>query len=171
MSTTRTLRIEKDLDEAMQKLAKAEGVSVNQLASTALRKYIDWDEASVKTGLVSVPSELLVKLMDTQSIEEARALGRWAGADLFSPYIEYLFAKINLSTAIEGLSMLSRYGSRFSFDHSAEGEKHVIMLRQTMGPKWSSYYAGALEGIFEDRIGKKIKVTVNPHICIAEFTN
>lgn len=45
----RTIRIDKNLDDALDKDAKEHGVSENALISSILAKYIEWDRYAEKT--------------------------------------------------------------------------------------------------------------------------
>jgi predicted HicB family RNase H-like nuclease len=42
----RTIRIDKDLDDTLDKDAKERGVSENALISSILVRYVDWDKKS-----------------------------------------------------------------------------------------------------------------------------
>jgi len=168
-SRARTFRLEADLDGAIEEISKQERLSLNQVANRALRRYVEWDKAPSNRGLVSVPSMLLVKLMDRQSEEEARALGRWAGRELFLPNLHAGHATGSLEEAERLMKMLAAYGSRFTFDRSSGRGKHIITIGQKMGRNWSAYYAGALESIFERFLGKPLRVTVTDNMCVVEF--
>ena len=60
----RTIRIDKDLDDALDKDAKEHGVSENTLISSILVRYIDWDRYIEKFGRVSLPNEALKIIME-----------------------------------------------------------------------------------------------------------
>ena len=61
----RTIRIDKDLDYALDKDANEHGVSENALISSILAKYVEWDRYAEKFGRVSLPHEAL-KLLSRQ---------------------------------------------------------------------------------------------------------
>lgn len=165
----RTLRIEADVDDAVTKLAMEDRVSVSQIANRALRKYVEWDRAPTNRGMVSVPSMLLAKLMAEVSSDRAVELGKWAGKELFLPNLKAGSPTMSLEKAEEYMRMLAGYGGRFTFDHDAEGDRHVLTIGQRMGKNWSAYYAGALETIFERFLGKITKVTLSDNMCVVEF--
>jgi signal transduction histidine kinase len=60
----RTIRIDKDLDDALNKDANEHGVSENALISSILVRYIDWDGYSQKFGRVSLPNEALKAIIE-----------------------------------------------------------------------------------------------------------
>lgn len=164
-----TFRLDVDLDEALDKIAREERESLNQVANKAFRKYIEWDKAPTNRGLVSVPSMLLVKLMDDQTEQKAHALGRWAGRELFLPNIKAGYPTLSLERVERMVRMLGEYGGRFTFDHSTDNGKHIITVGQKMGKNWSCYYAGAMEAVFEDFLGKRFAETISDNVCVVEF--
>ena len=168
-SRARTFRLDVDVDGDIVKLAREDRVSLNQLANRALRRYVEWDRAPTNRGLVSVPSQLLVKLMAELSEQRARGLGKWAGEELFLPNLKSGYPNVTLERAEKLMRMLGAYGGRFTFDHALEGGKHVFTVGQRLGKNWSAYYAGALETIFERFLGKAIRETVTDNMCVVEF--
>ena len=166
----RTFRLDADLDDAIDKIARDERQSLNQVANKAFRRFVEWDKAPTNRGLVSVPSMLLVKLMDAQTEEKAHELGRWAGRELFLPNIKAGYPKLSLERVEKMIRMLGEYGGRFTIDHRVDGEKHIITVGQRMGRNWSVYYAGAMEAVFEGFLGRKHTATVSDNLCVIEFT-
>jgi len=61
----RTIRIDKDLDDALDKDAEEHNVSENALISSILAKYIEWDRYAEKFGRVSLPNEALRAIIDS----------------------------------------------------------------------------------------------------------
>jgi hypothetical protein len=168
-SKAHTFRVEADIDDAIERIAKEERLSLNQVANKALRRFVEWDKAPSNRGLVSVPSLLLVKLMASQSEAKAHELGRWAGRELFLPNLKAMHPTPSLESAESMMRMLGSYGGRFTFDHTVDGRKHIITIGQKMGRNWSVYYAGALETIFEKLLGKILGETVSENMCVVEF--
>ena len=168
-SRARTFRLEADVDEAIAKLAEEDRTSLSQLANRALRRYVEWDRAPTTSGFVSVPSMLLVKLMAELKEEKAFELGKWAGKQLFMPNVKAGNPTMSLERAEDNIRMLGDYGRRFTFDHRDEGGKHVYTIGQKLGRNWSAYYAGSVESIFENFLGKPNKVIVSDNMCVVEF--
>jgi len=168
-SRARTFRVDADVDDAIVKLAREDRSSVSQVANKALRRYVEWDRAPTTSGFVSVPSMLLVKLMAELKEERALELGRWAGKQLFLPNVKAGNPTMSLERAEDNMRMLGDYGRRFTFDHGVEGGKHVFTIGQKLGRNWSEYYAGSLESILENFLGKPMKVTVSDNMCVVEF--
>jgi len=168
-SRARTFRLEADVDDAIVKLAGEDRTSISQLANRALRRYVEWDRAPTTKGFVSVPSMLLVKLMAELSEEKARELGRWAGRELFLPNVKAGYPALSFERVENNMRKLGDYGRRFTFDHSVKGGKQVFTIGQKLGKNWSAYYAGSLESIFENFLGKVTGVTLSDNMCVVEF--
>jgi hypothetical protein len=60
----RTIRIDKDLDDALDKDSEEHGVGENALISSVLTKYIEWDRYAEKFGRVSLPGEVLRAIIE-----------------------------------------------------------------------------------------------------------
>jgi len=169
LSVTRTIRLEKELDELIQKMADGQRVTVNSIVNRSLRKLVDWDVYTEKFGMVAMTPWLSIQLMERQSLDEARELGRKVARQSARQAIESIFIDFNLGTTLGFLSLFGKYGARFDFEDSVDGRKHVILIRHGQGLKWSTYYEGILRGLLEDELGLKIDVRVSADSCLARF--
>jgi hypothetical protein len=169
LGVTRTIRLEDDLDELLQRIAKDEKVTVNSIVTRSLRRYADWDRHAERFGMMAVRPAMLVELMERHTLDEARQLGRLSAKDSMRPAVEYIFVDFTLPNVVEFLRRFSKYGGRYQFEDSPEGRKHVILMRYALGMKWSAYYEGMLKCIFEDEVGIKIKVSASPEVVIGKF--
>jgi hypothetical protein len=102
-------------------------------------------------------------------LDEARELGKTMSKDLMKASIESIFFEFTVDNAIEFFRRLSLYTGRFSFEEIAEGRKRVIVARHSMGLKWSAYYAGWIEEVFQRELGIKIQVDIGPETCSVKF--
>lgn len=170
LSTTRTLRIENELDEAIQEMARKERVSVNFLVNRALRRLVEWDGLPGVTNMMMITPEVLIKLMEGHTMKQAEELGRWVGRSIFTPYIHYVSAEVTLSSALETVRRVSVYANRFNYAHNIEGSRHVLVLRHSLGARWSAFYAGVIEEVFETSLGIAVTVKRTEETCVAEFS-
>jgi predicted DNA-binding ribbon-helix-helix protein len=169
LGVTRTIRLEDDLDEVLQKIAKDEKVTVNSIVNRSVRRYADWDRHAERFGMMAVRPVMLVGLMERQSLDEARELGKLAAKESLRPAVEYIFVEFSLVNVLEFLRRFATYGGRYDFEDSVEGRKHVILMRHSLGPRWSAYYEGMLKEIFDAELGIKIRVSVSPEVVIGRF--
>src|SRR3989442_2277880 len=158
-SVTRSVRIEKDADQRLRNLASQGDTSVNTLVNRALRKFVEWDAYGEKFGFITLPSAMLVKLMDCLSDEEARELGVWAGKNLVKEYITFWFKEVTPETLLEGFpKLLAKYGRAFAFEELEEGVRRTIILKHRSGAEWSTFYEEAIRTSLRENLGPDFKV-------------
>src|SRR5207245_11385466 len=105
-SVTRTIRIERDVDDFLRKFGEREGVSVNLLVNKAIRRLVEWDIYAEKFGLVALPTSLIERLMDYLTDQEATELGRWVGENLIPEFITFWFKEVSLQAMVVGFPRL-----------------------------------------------------------------
>ena len=88
-SVTRTIRIERDVDDFLRKFADREGISVNFLVNKAIRRLVEWDVFAEKFGMVALPGSLLTRMMEYLTDEESAALGQWVGQNLLPEFLTF----------------------------------------------------------------------------------
>ena len=168
-SVTRTLRLDEDLDEALEKLAEEKGESVNVVAERALRKLVEWDRLAEKAGLVSISPVTMGRLMELQTPEQARELGEFVGNEVLKPIIISRFGSVTLDSVLKTIELISRYMGRFDFIYSTEGTKRVVTVRHSGGIKWSEFYAGASVHLFSQTLGLATNPMITEELASIEF--
>jgi hypothetical protein len=168
-NVTRTVRLDDDLDRALQDRARDANVSVNFLVNKLIRKFIDWDVPAERVGTVHVPSILIKRLYEEIDDGEAESLGVWIGHEFYQPFCKYLFGELTFETSIVAFKRMSEYGGRFVFDSSSDKKNHILVLRHGAGQKLSAYYAGLLRGVYEELLKMEVKVECTRDLCIAQI--
>lgn len=149
-SVTRTIRIERDVDDFLRKFADREGISVNFLVNKAIRRLVEWDVFAEKFGMVSMPSSLLVKMMDALSDAEAAELGAWVGKNLLPEFLTFWFKEVSLQSVVVGYSRLTaRYARAFEYEEYVKEGRWTIVLKHGGGPRWSIYYEALLRTVLQ----------------------
>ncbi|HYT18579.1 MAG: hypothetical protein E6K02_00850 [Methanobacteriota archaeon] len=170
-SVTRTIRIERDVDDFLRKFGDREGVSVNLLVNKAIRRLVEWDIFAEKFGLVALPSSLIERMMDRLTDEEAGDLGRWVGRNLIPEFITFWFKEVNLQAMVIGYPRLqSRYGRAFEYEEHVEAGKWTIILKHSAGAKWSVYYEGLLKTAFQNLLQTDLAIEKTDNQVVARFT-
>jgi len=167
---TRTLRLDDDVDAALEKLAEERGESVNAIAGRALRKLVEWDRLAENAGLVVFSSTTVGRLMDSQTPEQARALGEFVGNEVWKPVIISRYGEITLDSVLKSIELISRYMARFDFVYSTEGSKRVVTIRHSGGIKWSEFYLGAATPLFSQVLGTAFEPLMTDELLSIEFT-
>ena len=168
-SVTRTLRLDDDVDAALERMAEESGESVNAIAGKALRKLVEWDRLAEKAGLVVVSPITLGRLMDSQTLEQAKELGEAVAVDVWKAVIMSNFGEVTLASVLNSIELISRYMGRFEFHYATEGSKRVITVRHAGGLKWSAFYSGAANHLFKEALGVECKTTMTEELASLEF--
>ena len=171
-TTTRTVRLDEDLDDTIQKRAKEEKVAVNFIINRTLRKFVEWDIPNQKFGAIMTPERLLNKLIERYDDESCLELGRASAREDFKPLAEYLYAKFSPQTAIHLFRLISHYGGYLDFDVVADlmdARKQILILRHHQGHKWGKYFQGLIEEVYQVLLGKAIKIECTDYVCVAQF--
>src|SRR3989475_11474431 len=135
-SVTRSVRIEKDADERLRNLASQGDTSVNTLVNRALRKFVEWDAYGEKFGFITLPSVILVKLMEGLTDEEAKQLGAWAGKNLEKEDITFWFKELTAEALLEGFPKLfAQDGRAFADEQLLEDDRPGIIVKDSRGPE------------------------------------
>ena len=168
-SVTRTLRLDEDVDAALERMAEEAGESVNVIAGRALRKLVEWDRIAAKAGLVVISPITLGKLMDSQTLEQARALGESIGNEVLKSIMISIYGEVSMSSALETIKLMSRYMSRFEFHYATEGSTRVLTVRHTQGIKWSAFYLGIADSLLGETLGLDFKSNMTEELASMEF--
>jgi predicted transcriptional regulator len=168
-SVTRTLRLDENVDAALERMSEEAGESVNSIAERALRKLVEWDRLAESAGMVVVSRTTLGRLMDTQTIEQARTLGMYIGSEVWKPIIISNFGEVNVTSALETTRLIARYMSRFEINYATEESKNVVTIRHTGGIKWSAFYQGAADSLFGKILGLDTKSSMTEELVTLEF--
>ena len=146
---TRIFRIDTDIGEELDELARKDKVNVNVIANEALRKHVEYDSYAEKFGLVTISKDLLKTLFGLISDEEARALGKKSGEQTGVALVSFWFKKFNPENVIRSFERIaSHYNRNFKFEHSNNGQEHLLILRHDSGPRASAFYAESVKAMF-----------------------
>ncbi len=156
-TTTRTLRLDGDLDDNLLKLADSEDISVNLLVNKALTRYVEWDAHAEKFGLLSISKRLMKVLFEHLTDEEARELGRRSGREGGPEMVTFWYKKFDLDSTLKAFEILvSKYSNLFKFEHQYDGKTHTLVLKHDTGLRASAYYAESIKSVFT-LLGMKVK--------------
>ncbi|MBO0888174.1 hypothetical protein J2P12_03650 [Candidatus Bathyarchaeota archaeon] len=149
-SITRTVRLDEDVQEGLEQLAEQQNLTVNALMNKALRKFVFWDAPLDKFEAVDTPSQLLVKMMEFLSDQNAKELAKTTGAMLARELIQFMFKELSLAAVLKHFELQGVHFVNHHFDQKDEGDSHTIIIRHTMGPKWSIYYEELIRSLFSE---------------------
>jgi hypothetical protein len=155
-SVTRTLRLDEDVEAGIVEMAEREQFSFNLLANRALRKLVEWEDKAGKFGFIQVPTSLVEKVFSILSDDEARELGREAGANTIPEMVLFWFKKFNPENALKAMQMIGHYGNAFSLQHTNEEGVDTVVLKHDRGPRVSAFYGELIGSLFKP-MGAKVE--------------
>ncbi len=154
-SATRNIRLEGDLDHALEEIAKQENQSVSLIMNKALLRHVDWEYPAGRFGLITVSTSVMRKLFELLTIDQARTFGKEAGAQFLSEFVNFWFKALDFKALLKALEFLGdRYAREFHFDQSFDGKVHTLIVKHDRGSATSAYYAEALK-VLLDRLNLK----------------
>ena len=154
-SATRNIRLEGDLDHALEEIAKQENQSVSLIMNKALLRHVDWEYPAGRFGLITVSTSVMRKLFELLTIDQARTFGKEAGAQFLSEFVNFWFKALDFKALLKALEFLGdRYAREFHFDQSFDGKVHTLIIKHDRGSATSAYYAEALK-VLLDRLNLK----------------
>jgi uncharacterized protein YxeA len=136
----RTVRIPEDLDEILEKDAKAHRTSVNVLVSIILAKYAEWDRFTEKFGHISIPTTLFRAILDLTDESALATLADQVSVELTKQTTSFWFKKLNAETLRQLLSNASEYGKIGEVEIKEEGRNYTISIYHEYGKKWSTFW-------------------------------
>ena len=152
---TRAIRLDGDIDRALEAIAKQENQSVSLIMNKALLRHVDWEYPAGRFGLITVSSSVMRKLFELLTIDQARTFGKEAGTQFFSEFVNFWFKALDFKALLKALEFLGdRYAREFHFDQSFDGKAHTIIIEHDRGSATSAYYAEALKTLL-DRLNLK----------------
>jgi hypothetical protein len=167
----RTIRIDKDLDDALDKDASEHGISENALISSILTKYTEWDRYAEKFGRVSLPGEALKAIIEATEPDKLRAAAEEFTASVPKDYIMFHYKKLDVEACLLHLSFLSRYAGMFKYElQTGQDRNYTVTVHHKFGEKWSYWLKESISiGLFKNVLGIVPKTHLSKNSVIFTF--
>lgn len=150
-TVTRTIRITRDIEKALDRISDVEKVSMNHVINGALRRWVEWDYYAERFGVISLPSVVLRRIMVYLTDEEAAELGRWTAKNVAREFVNFWFKEFSERTLLRGIALLSsKYANHYDYEYAYDEEKHehTLILRHGTGRKWTLYFEQLIKTAF-----------------------
>ena len=154
-TTTRTIRIDSDLDKTLAEIAAEERISVNSLINNALRKYSEWDVFAIKFGVITNFTVAAKKFIECQSDDQVKELGKWLGKNALKEFIIFWRKSLDVEGALKSIRILGGTGNYLYEEYVNNGHR-IVVCKHDLGSKWSLYYESMFKSLFEDSLGIKV---------------
>lgn len=155
-SRVRSIRISKELDVQIQQEAESEGVTVNALITSILKRYADWDRYAERFGFVTLPREgfrSLIEAVDKEKLSDPdfdlRLAKRWREMALL------WFKRGDLESYLRYFTIQLRYGRLAKLEVQTSAEGDTISLHHDLGGNFSLLLSRGIE----QNLGSNTKIS------------
>ena len=143
----RSVRITKELDNLLEKDAKAKGVSVNSLISMIMTKYAEMDRYNERFGTITLRREGFRSILEAIEDDKITNIAKEIGTQIPKQFLLFWFKKMSLETYLKYLSLVCKYSgfAEYEVDSNEEETDYIITLIHNVGEKWSIFLKNWLE--------------------------
>src|SRR5947199_9274684 len=99
---------------------------MSDIASQALRHYVDWDLPAERFGLVSVPKPVIRMLYEKLDENEAREAGRKYGEAMVE-FVTFYYKKASFEKYLDLLDLLST-PSQTVYEHKSREKTNTVIM-------------------------------------------
>lgn len=151
----RSVRITKELDNLLEKDAKAKRVSLNSLISMIMTKYVEMDRYNERFGTITLRREGFRSILEAIEDDKITTLAKEIGSQIPKQFLLFWFKKTNLETYLKYLSLVCKYSgfAEYEVDINEDETDYVITLLHDLGGKWSIFLKNWLEQGMKNTIG------------------
>lgn len=157
-----TIRVDKNMLQALKKEAREKQVSTNTLISQLFGEHLKWHSIAPKAGFSVVRRATLLSLLEKISEEEAASMSRSIGTREFKDLVLLLRHEYNLQSTMEVLETWMHVSGNF-YTHKSKFGKHSLAIQHSLGKRWSIFLSELYKAVLEE-FGKpnaKVNLTEN----------
>lgn len=168
----RTIRIDKELNDVLDKDAEERGISGNALISSILTKYVEWDRYAIKFGRVSLLNESLKAILEATDADKLKTVTEEFNNSVPKDYLMFHYKKLNVDTCLKHIYLISRYAGMFEYElHKEQERDYTVTIHHKFGDKWSYWLKESISiGIFKNVLGIVPKTHTSKNSVIFTFT-
>jgi hypothetical protein len=135
----KSIRMEKELGESLERIARDRGLTLNSLITSALFRYLEWDSQTDTFGYVSLPHEIFREILYTDSDKQIEELGRTLGPRLIKENLQFWFKQINMESFLQFMGLVSKYSGLARCRIELDDDEYVLTYRHQLGERWSRF--------------------------------
>jgi hypothetical protein len=168
-TTLRTVRLASDLDNLLQKDAKAKMMSVNSLLTTIITKYSEWDRYTEKFGFIALTDDGLRSILEAVDDDRLAQIGKHHGKRTNKDFMMFLFKKTDIEAFLEALSLFCKYAGVAEYDLETDGKSYTVTLHHEIGEKWSNFLGHVISQGVETELGLNPSLDFSKSSIIIKF--
>jgi len=165
----RTIRITPELDEVLQKDARAKRVSVNALISGIITKYAEWDRYTERFGYLSITKDLFRSVLETTDEAKLTQAAQQLGARLPKEVILFWFKELNVDTFLAYMTLTCKYGHVAENEVEIHGRNYAVTLHHELGEKWSNFLRHFVGQTMKNQLGITPQFDVIKNSIVTRF--
>ena len=120
---TSSFRLEKEIFEDFKKYAKDHSLTTNSMINKIMKEYMEWGSKATALQIIPYPSKIIMKLLNKQTEEELRKIGREHVKENFS---ENLLLLKNEESVAAYLEMIKNWCDASGFPYSMKEKDGTI---------------------------------------------
>jgi len=161
-AVVKTIRLSKSLERSLEKEARNRKVSLNSLISSVLAKYEEWDRLAQRFGMMSLPADELIALLDALSEAQIEKIARQCGAGMPRAMMDFWFSRVTPEIFLKYLGLRSTYQHFVNHEVIVDTEgRFVLTARHEHGRKWSIWSCNYLAEAIRANFGVEPKFEIN----------
>ncbi|MEJ5293593.1 MAG: hypothetical protein WHS82_08370 [Candidatus Methanosuratincola sp.] len=153
-TSPRTFRIDADVIRGLEEEAKKQGATVNGLTCRILRKYVRIGVKVEQMGLVTLPRNDLIEIINALDEESVAKIGYKMGSSTSKEVMLLLFGELSVDAFKQFFLMFLCGYMNWTTCYEVEGEDYLeIRASHNMGEKWSQFVKNYVEASLESTLG------------------
>ena len=161
-TSVKTIRLAKSLEKSLEREAKSRSMSLNSFVSSILIRYDEWDRLAEKFGMMSIPPDEIIAMLDNLSDAQIEKTAKKCGESIPKAVMDFWFSKTSPEAFLKYLSLRMTYQRLVNNEvlSGAEGQL-VLIARHEHGRKWSVWSCNYLAQAINANFGVEAKFEIN----------
>jgi hypothetical protein len=163
------VRVPKELNDILQRDAKAENRTVSALVVSILTKYAEWDRFTQKFGFVRIPRVNYKRMIDVMDEKEYMTATE-DSPSTFLEMVRFWHKRVDAETVCTFCETLSKYVGTTQCEIERNDGNYTITLQHDFGPKYSIHLKRDYETGIRQALGIEPKIETTSHSVFIRFS-
>ena|SRR2546425_5481158 len=167
----RSIRITREIDDLLQKDAKAKRISINSLIGTIMAKYTEMDRYNERYDTITLKQESFSSIIQVVEDDQLVKVAKEIGSLIPKQFLLFWFKRSDLETYLRYLSLVCRYNGfgEYEVDIDEDRANYTITIIHNMGQKWSDFLKNWLEQGMKTTTGIIPRIDISKNTLVARF--